>query len=104
MKTILLGVAGLALCSGHVIAGQLVHQSMYVTNTILIGEGITQARAEEDALSALPEGFVRDPGNSPQIECSKSTLVFLKDEAYCNPEVEGNLHRIYIPVLQAQNK
>lgn len=50
-------------------AGQIVYHSSYSPHTLLQGEGKTVFKAEKDAMSSLPEGYVLDKDNSPAFGC-----------------------------------
>jgi hypothetical protein len=51
-------------------AGQVSYPNLYSSKTLLQGTGTTPFEAEADAISAMPQGYIRDKGNSPAIQCT----------------------------------
>ena len=50
-------------------AAQVIYKNMYAAHNLVQGRGKTRDLAKKDAESAIPSGFVADPGNSPTFQC-----------------------------------
>jgi len=81
-------------------AGQIVFETMYVAHTVVQGTGSSYTEAENDALEALPKGYIKDPGNSPAVECTVSEDMLRKTNGEkCDTSIAHNLFRVTIPLI-----
>ena len=67
-------------------AGTFVEKSLYVSQSVAVGAGVTLQEAKADALAAVPETtdsveYLVDPKNSPTAQCQGGTAPDLTRES-----------------------
>lgn len=90
----------LILMSLPAFAGQVSYSNMYSKNTFVQGVGTNSLEAEKDAMTAIPVGYIKDPDNSPAIQCQGLGIPLEKNNGGCDQSHGKNLVQITIPIIK----
>lgn len=85
-------------CGNSTFAGNILYKNMYAQVDQVQGVGLTVALAQKDAESAIPYGFVKDPGNSPEIQCLLAEAI---ETEHC--AAPGDQVVMTIPIIKSSN-
>lgn len=83
-------------------AGQLTYSNMYSQHSIVQGIGNSSFQAQTDAESAIPHGYIRDPDNSPSIECQNDGIPMEALAWGCKNDKGENPVIMTIPIIKLE--